>query len=174
MGQLSNPRQVFLLGMPDHAEEMVGSADILEAQAAPAAAYLPACHLVGDHLEAEAKEELSFGHLQVSEIQDETQEDAATSSPDPLTLDGPEDRDIDVSQPLPDSAAGSSGAYIRNQLGASRGFLATVFPEAVLVLTFSILPFQQNWGFRATSDLGVLVQPERMYVVGLPMWRPSS
>ena len=48
MGQLSNPRQVFLLGMSDHVEEMVGSADILEAQAAaPAAAYLPACHLVG-------------------------------------------------------------------------------------------------------------------------------
>jgi hypothetical protein len=43
-------------------------------------------------------------------MQDETQEDAATSSPDPLTLDGPEDRDIDVSQPLPDSVADSSEA----------------------------------------------------------------
>ena len=30
-------------------------------------------------------------------MQDETQEVAATSGPDPVTLDGPEDRDIDVS-----------------------------------------------------------------------------
>ena len=37
-------------------------------------------------------------------MQDETQEAAATSSPDPLTLDGPEDRDIDVSPRLPNSA----------------------------------------------------------------------
>jgi hypothetical protein len=37
-------------------------------------------------------------------MQDETQEAAATSGPDPLTLDGPEDRDIDVSPRLPNSA----------------------------------------------------------------------
>jgi hypothetical protein len=37
-------------------------------------------------------------------MQDETQEAAATSSPDPLTLDGPEDRDIDVHHSLPNSA----------------------------------------------------------------------
>jgi hypothetical protein len=52
-------------------------------------------------------------------MQDETQEASATSSPDPLTLDGPEDRDIDVSHSLPNSA-GSCEAYIRNQQDAFR------------------------------------------------------
>lgn len=37
-------------------------------------------------------------------MQDETQEASATSSPDPLTLDGPEDRHIDGSHLLPNSA----------------------------------------------------------------------
>jgi hypothetical protein len=37
-------------------------------------------------------------------MQDETQEASATSSPDPLTLDGPEDRDIDVHHFLPNFA----------------------------------------------------------------------
>ncbi len=47
-------------------------------------------------------------------MQDETQEASATSSPDPLTLDGPEDWDIDLSHSLPNSG-GSCDAYIRNQ-----------------------------------------------------------
>jgi hypothetical protein len=37
-------------------------------------------------------------------MQDETQEASATSSPDPLTLDGPEDRHIDVFHLFPNSA----------------------------------------------------------------------
>lgn len=53
-------------------------------------------------------------HLEVNEIQDETQEASATSSPDPLTLDGPEDRDIDLCHFLPNSA-GSYEAYGQNQ-----------------------------------------------------------
>jgi hypothetical protein len=61
-------------------------------------------------------------------MQDETQEAAATSSPDPLTLVGPEDRDIDVSYFLPNSA-GSYGAYIQNQQDVFRGFLGIEFPE---------------------------------------------
>ena len=40
-------------------------------------------------------------------MQDETQEASATSSPDPLTLDGPEDRDIDVSHHCLPNSAGS-------------------------------------------------------------------
>jgi len=50
-----------------------------------------------DHLEPVREAGLSVVQLEVSEMQDETQEAAATSSPDPLTLAGPEDRDIDVS-----------------------------------------------------------------------------
>ena len=37
-------------------------------------------------------------------MQDETQEASATSSPDPLSLDGPQDLDIDVPRLLPNSA----------------------------------------------------------------------
>lgn len=101
--------QVFPLemsGLEEAAVAMVESVGTLEAPSVPAA-ILPVAHPVEGHLEAEAKEVLSFGYLEVSEMQDETQEDAATSSPDPLTLAGPADRDIDDSQPLLDSAADS-------------------------------------------------------------------
>ena len=42
-------------------------------------------------------------------MQDETQAASATSSPDPLSLDGPADLDIDVSRLLP-NVAGSCEA----------------------------------------------------------------
>jgi hypothetical protein len=76
----------------------------------PAAAILPGVRPAQAHLEPGQVERLSFERLKVSEMQDETQEDAATSSPDPLTLVVPEGRDIDVSQSPPSSAADSSGA----------------------------------------------------------------
>jgi hypothetical protein len=44
-------------------------------------------------------------------MQDETQEASATSNPDPPTLFGPEDRDIDV-VPQPPNNADSSQAYL--------------------------------------------------------------
>jgi hypothetical protein len=62
------------------------------------------------HLETEQVEELTSDHLKVDEMQDETQEAAATSSPDPLTLDVPEGRDIDVLQFPPSPVADSSEA----------------------------------------------------------------
>ena len=43
-------------------------------------------------------------------MQDETQEAAATSSPDPLTLEVPEGRDIDLLHAPPSSVADSSEA----------------------------------------------------------------
>lgn len=46
-------------------------------------------------------------------MQDETQVASATSSPDPLTADGPRDRDIEVGLPPP-SSADNSGALIQN------------------------------------------------------------
>jgi hypothetical protein len=105
---LSNPPP-GLVEVYDHAVEKAEWADILEGGGALAAVF-PVAHLLEDHLEVEVMEGLSFLQPEVSEMQDETQEDAATSSPDPLTLDGPEDRDIDVSQSLPHSVADSSGA----------------------------------------------------------------
>jgi hypothetical protein len=103
------------------------------------------------HLEAERVEELSFDHLEVSEMQDETQEAAATSSPDPLTLDGPEDRDIDVFQPLPNSAADSSEAWLQTQQGVFQGILATGFRKGVM-LTPLVGRKDRDSESRATGD----------------------
>jgi hypothetical protein len=80
----------------------------------PAVAFQVRVLLAGGHLAAEPVVELFSGGPEVSEMQDETQEASATSSPDPLTLDGPEDRDIDLSHSLPKSA-GSCEACIQNQ-----------------------------------------------------------
>ena len=55
-------------------------------------------------------------------MQDETQEASATSSPDPLSLNVPEDRDIDLFRSLPNSA-GSSEAWRQNKRDFSRGLL---------------------------------------------------
>jgi hypothetical protein len=90
--------------------EMVRCADTLAHRAVPAVGLPHSVRPAGAHPEAERVEELSFDHLEVSEMQDETQEAAATSSPDPLTLEDPEDRDIDVCQSLPNSVADSSEA----------------------------------------------------------------
>jgi hypothetical protein len=54
---------VFLFEVSDHVEEMVELGDSLGARAAPAVAFLPVAHLLGDHLESEAMEELFFDHL---------------------------------------------------------------------------------------------------------------
>ncbi len=72
-------------------------------------------------------------------MQDETQGASATSSPDPLTLDGPEDRDIDVSH-FPPNSAGSCEAYIQSQRAVSRALQESERPETVLVsLKFPVL-----------------------------------
>lgn len=76
----------------------------------PAAALPPVVHPAGSHLEPQQVEELYFERSQASEMQDETQEASATSSPDPLTLEVPEGRDIDVSQPPQSLVAYSSEA----------------------------------------------------------------
>lgn len=159
-------------------EVQVVSADTLEVQVVPPAAFPAVVHLAEGHLEAKLELELSFDHLEVSEMQDETQEAAATSGPDPLTLVGPEDRDIDVrSQPLPDSASDSFEAYIRNQQVAFRGRSGDGRPEIELILlvsTFLLYLKHQNLDSHATSDLEDLVQPERTCIVGLPIRRPSQ
>ena len=75
-----------------------------------AAALPPVARPAEAHPELEQVGELSSGCLEAIEMQDETQEAAATSSPDPLTLEVPEGRDIDVFQSPPSSVADSSEA----------------------------------------------------------------
>lgn len=55
------------------------------------------------HLEVAQVVILFSGPLSVSEMQDETQMASATSSPGPLAAGRPQDRDIDVLAPLPNS-----------------------------------------------------------------------
>lgn len=90
--------------------EMAKCENALGRRIVPAAALLPDARPAQAHLEPGPAEKLTFERLKVSEMQDETQEDAATSSPDPLTLVVPAGRDIDVSQSPPSSAADSSEA----------------------------------------------------------------
>jgi hypothetical protein len=68
-------------------------------------------------------------------MQDETQTAAATSSPDPLAVDGPGDRDIDVLVPPPNSAD-SYVAWIQSWPNVARVFqaIAALF-EFVLTAT---------------------------------------
>jgi hypothetical protein len=89
---------------------MVKCVNALGPQLVLAAALLPRVRPAEAHPERGQVETLSFGHLEASEMQDETQVAAATSSPDPLTLEVPEGRDIDVSQSPPSSVADSSEA----------------------------------------------------------------
>ena len=67
-------------------EEMVVWADTLEVQVVPPAAFPAVAHLAEGHLEAKLELELSFDHLEMSEMQDEMQKAAATLGPDLLTL----------------------------------------------------------------------------------------
>ena len=110
------------------AEGMVASAAEMLEPPVPRAVFLAVASPVENHLEPEQMVMLFSDHRKVSEMQDETQEAAATSSPDPLTLVGPEDRDIDVSHFLPNSA-GSYGACIQNQQDVFRGLLGIEFPD---------------------------------------------
>lgn len=109
LARVSIPRQVFLVVMLVHAEAKAVSMNILGFQTALVSVLGHAVIQRAVGMEVE----LSFDHL---EIQAETQGAAATSSPDPLTLDGPEDRDIDLSPPLPYSASDSSEVCEQNQL----------------------------------------------------------
>ncbi|KAJ5043012.1 uncharacterized protein L3040_004401 [Drepanopeziza brunnea f. sp. 'multigermtubi'] len=68
---------------------------------------------VKSYLETAQAVEQIFDLVAVTEMQDETQKASATSSPDPSTLDGPQDRDIDVSHFLP-SPADSYGALLQS------------------------------------------------------------
>lgn len=90
--------------------EMARCVDTLVRRAVPAVGFPHGVRPAEAHPEAERVEELSSDHLEVSEMQDETQEAAATSSPDPLTQEDPEGRDIDVCQFPPSSVADSSEA----------------------------------------------------------------
>jgi hypothetical protein len=103
-------------------------------------------------------------------MQDDSQEASATSSPDPLTLDGPQDRDIDVFQFLPNSA-GSCEAYRQNQQDVFLAPRRFGFPEIALVLAISavLLQKQRKSDSRAKGDSRGLVQPERLCYLGLPM-----
>jgi hypothetical protein len=109
MAQTSSPRRglKFVSGWIG---EMVRIVNTLDPRAVRAGALPPGDRPAVAHLEAEQAEELTFDQLKVDEMQDETQEAAATSSPDPLTLDVPEGRDIDVFQFPPSPVADSSEA----------------------------------------------------------------
>jgi hypothetical protein len=115
-------------GSYGYVEVIVASAAENREPPTPHTASLTVAPPVGDHLEPEQMVVLFSDHREVSEMQDETQEAAATSSPDPLTLAGPEDRDIDLYHFLPNSA-GSFEAYVQNQQDVSRVLLVIVFPE---------------------------------------------
>ena len=149
---------------------MAASMDWSYFQTAPTPLSLPDVLHAGGHLAAGMEGELFSDHLEAIEMQAETQEVAATSIPDPLTLDGPEDRDIDLPQPLPCSAADNSGACKQNRPVVSRGLLAIFLPGLAmvsLVLGSLLERKEQNSEFRATSDLEDLVQPERIWGCGL-------
>ena len=138
-----------------HIEAMAGSVDAFYSQIAPTLLSLHDVRLADGHLDVETEVELFSDHLKAIEMQAETQEVAATSIPDPLTLDGPEDRDIDLPQLLAYSAAGNSRACTQIQPVASRGLLATFLPEIGLVLLNSVALLGrkgQKLEFRATSD----------------------
>jgi len=158
-----------------HMEETAVSAGKLDLRSVAPPVSLAVVHLEG-HLEPVEEGGLFLVHAEVSEMQDETQEAAATSSPDPLTLSGPEDQNIDVSQqPLPHSAVDSSGVYLQNQQDAFQESQATVSPKTCLNLMMSTRPWEQkkqNSGFRSTGE-EKRVQPDRMCVAGLPKRRPS-
>lgn len=109
MAQTSSPRRELTL-VSGRIEEMVVCANALGPRPVLAAALPPGARPADTHPELEQVGELSSGRLKASEMQDETQEAAATSSPDPLTLEVPEGRDIDVLQAPPGSVADSSEA----------------------------------------------------------------
>ena len=148
-----------------HIEAMAGSVDAFYSQIAPTLLSLHDVRLADGHLDVETEVELFSDHLEAIEMQAETQEVAATSIPDPLSLDGPEGRDIDLPQPLPYSAADSSRACTQNQLVVFRGLLAIFLPEIAILLLNAGPPLgrkEQNSEFRATSHVEDLVQPERI------------
>lgn len=156
---------MFPVEIVAHIEAMAVSMDTLYFQTAPTLPSPSAVLHADCHLAVGTEGELSSDHLEAIEMQAETQEVAATSIPDPLTLDGPEDRDIDLPQLLPCSAADNSGACRQNQPAVSRGLLAIFLPEIAMVPLVSKAPLEQkeqNSGFRAASDLKDLVQPVRM------------
>ena len=80
-------------------------------------------------------------------MQDETQVASATSSPDPLSLIVPEDRDIDLSRFLPNSA-GSFEAWKQNKRGFSRGLLENRVRES----DQGYLMIELGWGMLRTKD----------------------
>ncbi|CAL3965882.1 unnamed protein product [Diplocarpon coronariae] len=73
---------------------------------APAEVLLHVAPPVGNHDEAAQAVEQVFDLRAATETQDETQKASATSSPGPLTLDRPKDRDIDDPQLRPKPADG--------------------------------------------------------------------
>jgi hypothetical protein len=96
-------------------------------------------------------------------MQGETQEAAATSSPDPLTLSGPQDRDIDVHRCLPKSS-GSCEAWKQNQydvfqalLGCGRAGIALG-----LVMAASLQQKERKNDYRTLGEQEVPAQPDRI------------
>jgi hypothetical protein len=86
-------------------------------------------------------------------MQDETQMASATSSPDPLAVDGPDDRDIDVLAPLLEPDVGSVSGK------GNRPDSVQVFPRFVALLDFVWNEYQgsQMRTPRATAKAGHLV-----------------
>ncbi len=104
VSRLANPLQILCSGRFEHVEGMSVLGERIHDFRAPAAVSLLAVPRVESHLEAAQAVERIFDLRAATEMQDETQMASATSSPDPLTLDGPQDRDIDVYHYLPSSA----------------------------------------------------------------------
>ncbi|KAI9049177.1 hypothetical protein LZ554_007024 [Drepanopeziza brunnea f. sp. 'monogermtubi'] len=112
----SSPLQMTAPGRAAHVEgRSVDTGERLYFQGR-GAAFQAVAPLVENYLEAAQAVEQIFDLVAVTEMQDETQKASATSSPDPSTLDGPldgpQDRDMDVSHFLP-SPADSYGALLQ-------------------------------------------------------------
>lgn len=110
---------------------------VLDCQTQAAAFLLVAPH-AECHLEAVQAVKLILDLREATEMQDETQKASATSSPDPLTQNGPQHRDIDVYHLRP-NCAGSCGAWREIRRGVVQELLEVGCPRTVMVLARSAL-----------------------------------
>jgi hypothetical protein len=103
-------------------------------------------------------------------MQDETQVASATSSPDPLSLMGPEDRDIDVFHFLPRSVC-SCAAYRQSQPDVFRVPPVPGLRGILLMLASAVGGLRQEKqetdDSGATGDSAVFEEPERQSFSGL-------
>jgi hypothetical protein len=92
---------------------------------------------------------LGCDHLLASEMQDETQRASAASSPDPLAVEGPDSRDMDVFDLLQDSVVGSGFGRTDNQNFVQISLELVIQFDFV----FADVPASQNRARHATTKV---------------------